>query len=192
MVIHFHEDQRDQERLHQRCLRSILNIHWSDFVTNVEVLEQAEITSIEAMMLKTATLGRAHLQDGGPSPAKDRPIRTLSRNANIDAETNNRISKTSSALRRLREKVWERRGISLKTKLKVYRAVVLTALLYGCETWTVYRRHEKQINHFHLRCLRNILHIRWQDKVSDTERVCLSRIGLTSHQRACTRRAQRL
>ncbi|KAL8590540.1 hypothetical protein ACOMHN_010976 [Nucella lapillus] len=94
---------------------------------------------------------------------------TLSRNANIDAETNNRISKASSAFGRLREKVWERRGISLKTKLKVYRAVVLTTLLYGCETWTVYRRHEKQINHFHLRCLRNILNIRWQDKVPDTE-----------------------
>ncbi|KAL8566846.1 hypothetical protein ACOMHN_052244 [Nucella lapillus] len=94
---------------------------------------------------------------------------TLSHNANIDAVTNNRISKASSAFGRLREKVWERRGISLKTKLKVYRAVVLTTLLYGCETWTVYRRHEKQINHFHLRCLRNILHIRWQDKVPDTE-----------------------
>jgi len=94
---------------------------------------------------------------------------TLSRNANIDAEINNRISKASSAFGRLREKVWERRGISLNTKLKVYHAVVLTSLLYGCKTWTACRRHEKLINHFHLRCLRNILHIRWQDKVSDTE-----------------------
>ncbi|KAL8572129.1 hypothetical protein ACOMHN_052926 [Nucella lapillus] len=34
---------------------------------------------------------------------------TISRNANIGAETNNRISKTSSAFGRLREKVWERR-----------------------------------------------------------------------------------
>ncbi|KAL8561349.1 hypothetical protein ACOMHN_040427 [Nucella lapillus] len=56
---------------------------------------------------------------------------TLSRNANIDAETSNRISKASSAFGRLREKVLERRGISLKTKLKVYRAVVLTTLLYS-------------------------------------------------------------
>ena len=59
------------------------------------------------------------------------------------AEINNRISKASSTFRRLREKVWERRGISLETKLKVYRAVVLTTLLYGSETWTVYRRHER-------------------------------------------------
>lgn len=94
---------------------------------------------------------------------------TLSCNANIDAEINSRISKASSAFGRLREKVWERRGISLKTKLKVYRAVVLTTLFYGCETWTAYRKHERQLNHFHLRCLRNLLHIRWQDKVPDTE-----------------------
>jgi len=59
---------------------------------------------------------------------------TPSRNANIDAEINNRISKASSAFWRLREKVWERRGISLNTKFKVYHAVVLTSLLYGCET----------------------------------------------------------
>ncbi len=87
---------------------------------------------------------------------------TLSRNANIDAEINNRISRACSEFGRLREKVWGRRGISLNTKLKVYHAVVLTTLLYGCETWAAYRRHEKLINHFHLRCLRNILHIRWQ------------------------------
>ena len=30
----------------------LLNIHWSDFVTNVEVLEQAEVPSIEAILSK--------------------------------------------------------------------------------------------------------------------------------------------
>ena len=93
---------------------------------------------------------------------------TLSHNATIDREITNRISKASSSFGRLRKTVWERRGIKLATKLKVYQAVVLTTLLYGCETWTVYRKHERQINHFHLGCLRNLLHIRWQDKVPDT------------------------
>ena len=94
---------------------------------------------------------------------------TLSRSATIDAEVNNRISKASNAFGRLRERVWERRGISLSTKLKVYCAAVLTTLFYGCETWTLYRRHERQINHFHLQCLRRLLHICWQDRVPDTE-----------------------
>ena len=34
---------------------------------------------------------------------------------------------------------------------------------------TVYNRHAKQLNAFHMRCLRTLLRIRWQDKVPDTE-----------------------
>ena len=94
---------------------------------------------------------------------------TLSRAVNIDVEVNNRIAKASAAFGRLRENVWERRGLSLATKLKVYHAVVLTTLLYASETWTVYSRHARQLNHFHLSCLRRLLRIRWQDKIPDTE-----------------------
>ena len=39
------------ERFHQRCLRAILNIQWNDVVTNF--LEQAELSSNEAMLLKS-------------------------------------------------------------------------------------------------------------------------------------------
>ena len=45
---------------------------------------------------------------------------TLSRDANIDVEVNNRLSKANSAFGRLRKKVWDRRGISQETKLKVW------------------------------------------------------------------------
>ena len=71
---------------------------------------------------------------------------TLSRAVSIDIEINNRIAKANSTFGRLRETVWERRGLSLITKLKVYCAVVLTTLLYACETWTVYSRHARQLN----------------------------------------------
>jgi hypothetical protein len=94
---------------------------------------------------------------------------TLSQVTNIDAEINNRIAKASAAFGRLRENVWERRGLSLTTKLKVYKAVILTTLLYASETWTAYSRHVRQLNHFHLNCLRRLLHVRWQDKIPDTE-----------------------
>ncbi|XP_069742434.1 uncharacterized protein [Narcine bancroftii] len=40
------------EHFHQRCLRSILNIHWSDFIPNIEGLEMAEADSIESTLLK--------------------------------------------------------------------------------------------------------------------------------------------
>ena len=54
-------------------------------------------------------------------------------------------------------------------KIKVYHAVVLTTLLYGCKTWTTYQQHIKKLNHFHTTCLRKTLGITWQKRISDTE-----------------------
>ena len=82
------------------------------------------------------------------------------------------------AFGRLRANVWERNRIKLDTKLKVYKAVVLPTLLYACETWTVYQRHAKRLNHFHLSCLRKLLKIKWQDKIPDTE--VLTKAGMQS------------
>ena len=70
---------------------------------------------------------------------------------------------------------WDRSGIRLDTKLKVYRPVVLPTLLYACETWTVYQRHAKRLNHFHTR---KFLKIKWQDRIPDTE--VLKRAGMQS------------
>ena len=103
---------------------------------------------------------------------------TFSYRINIDDEIKNRIAKASSAFGKLRKKVWERRGISQSTRVKVYKTVVFTTLLYGCEAWTVYRRHEKQLQQFHTRCLRRIFTIRWNDFVPDTE--VLERANLPS------------
>ena len=105
---------------------------------------------------------------------------TLSRSVVIDDEINTRIAKASAAFGRLSKNVWDRRGITTETKLKVYKAVVLTTLLYGCETWTVYARHAKKLNHFHTTRLRKLLGISWQERVPDTE--VLTRAGLTSVQ----------
>ena len=57
-------------------------------------------------------------------------------------------------------------------------AVVLTVLLYACQSWTVYSRHARKLNHFHTQCLRIILSINWQDMVPDTE--VLTRAGIPS------------
>ena len=110
--------------------------------------------------------------DGQPLPAVDKFTylgSTLSRSANLDDEVTTRLSKASSAFGRLRDKAWDRRGIHTKTKINVYKAVVLPTLLYGCETWTVYSRHAKKLNSFHLKCLRKILRIKQEDKIPDTE-----------------------
>ncbi|BHF64434.1 hypothetical protein SprV_0200743800 [Sparganum proliferum] len=62
---------------------------------------------------------------------------TLSRNTKIDDEVAHRISKASQAFGRLQSTVWNRHGLQLSTKLKIYKVVILPTLLYGAETWTV-------------------------------------------------------
>nr|VZI48454.1 unnamed protein product [Spirometra erinaceieuropaei] len=103
---------------------------------------------------------------------------TLSHNTKIDDEVANRISKASQAFGRLRSTVWNRHGLRLSTKLKMYKAVILPTLLYGAETWTVYTRQARRLNHFHLSCLRRILRLNWQDRIPDTE--VLERTGIPS------------
>ena len=57
--------------------------------------------------------------------------------------------------------------MSLETKLKVYRALGPPCLLYPCETWTINTCHAKQLNTFHMRCLRTLLRVTWHDRVPD-------------------------
>lgn len=49
------------ERFHQRCLRNILRIKWSDYRTNNSVLEEAKVTSVEARIIKSQLRWTGHL-----------------------------------------------------------------------------------------------------------------------------------
>ena len=93
----------------------------------------------------------------------------ISVDGSLDKDIASRISKASQALGRLRNRLLNHHNITLDTKLKLYRAVVFSSLLYGCETWTVYRQHLKQLERFHQRALRSVLGIRWQDRVTNSE-----------------------
>ena len=86
--------------------------------------------------------------------------------------------KASAAFGLLRGSVWDRSGIRLDTKLNINRSVVLPTQLYAFETWTVYQRPAKRLNHFHTSCLRKLLNIKWQERIPDTE--VLKRAGMQS------------
>jgi hypothetical protein len=88
---------------------------------------------------------------------------------------------------KLNKRVWYNSSLTEKTRLHVYQACVLSTLLYGSESLTTYARHEKKLNSFHLRCLRRILHIQWQDKVSNTEVLELANMR-SMHTILCERR----
>jgi len=76
------------------------------------------------------------------------------------------------------QRVWENQKLTTPTKMAVYRACIISTLLYGSESWTSYAAQEKLLNVFHLRCLRHILSISWQDRITNS--AVLERAGIPS------------
>ncbi|KAI8519265.1 hypothetical protein Bbelb_025220 [Branchiostoma belcheri] len=112
---------------------------------------------------------------------------TVTQNLSLDKELDRRIARAAGVMTKLAKRVWDNNLLTLNTKLQVYRACVLSTLLYGSETWTTYARQENRLESFRLRCLRRILGISWRDRVPNT--TVLERSGsLSLHLLLCQRR----
>ncbi|RVE73868.1 hypothetical protein OJAV_G00035550 [Oryzias javanicus] len=94
---------------------------------------------------------------------------TITSDARIDKELDNRLAKANSAFGRLHSRMWNNKHLKRPTKISVYRAVVVTTLLYGSESWVTYQHHLRVLERFHQRCLRIILGIHWSDFVTNVE-----------------------
>ena len=103
---------------------------------------------------------------------------TITDNLSIDSELNKRIGKAAMTLSRLTKRVWSNNKLSDHTKVNVYKACVISTLLYGSESRTMSAHQEKRLNVFHMRCIRRILGITWQDRV--TNKVVLEKAGIPS------------
>ena len=95
-----------------------------------------------------------------------------------DKEISCRIQNACASYGKLESKLWKRAGIRLATKCKVYKAVVLPALLYSAETYTLYRGQIARLEAIQQRHLRKIMKIKWDDYVPNVE--VLRRAGLES------------
>ncbi|KAF7238022.1 hypothetical protein EG68_11768, partial [Paragonimus skrjabini miyazakii] len=91
----------------------------------------------------------------------------LSTDLFLNRELRARVGKVSVASGRLGKRVWK--NCSLKLSTRLYRSVVLSILLYGGETWTLYQQNVRYLIRFCLQYLRRILGIRWADMISNAE-----------------------
>ncbi len=101
-------------------------------------------------------------------------------------EIRSRFNLARSAFSRLQSCLWSRREISLRTKGRVYQAVVRSILLYGCETWPVLVANERMLEVFDNDSIRRILRVRRIDCVPSVElqrRLCLTSIPALLAQR---------
>lgn len=103
---------------------------------------------------------------------------TVMNNNKMDEEIATRMANASISYGRLKQKVWQNKDLTFKTKCSVYRAIVLSSLLYGTETWPVYKLVARKFNTYMMRHLRQILNVKWYEFVSNKE--ILSRANLPS------------
>ena len=65
--------------------------------------------------------------------------------------------------------VFDCRDLTVETKLKVYNHCIISLMMYGRETWTIYRHHIKLLRTIQQRDLRSILKIRWDHFITNDE-----------------------
>ena len=65
--------------------------------------------------------------------------------------------------------IWTARHVSVKLKINILRASVISILLYGSEAWTLCNDSENCLNSFATRCYRQILGISYLDHISNEE-----------------------
>ena len=91
----------------------------------------------------------------------------------VGKDVRSRISKASRAFGCLQRSVFQNRHLSTDTKRTVYRAAVLSVLLYGAETWAVKANSLRRLSGFHNRCIRSIMGVtrlrQWRERITSRQ-----------------------
>jgi hypothetical protein len=87
----------------------------------------------------------------------------ISADNNTTPDLSYRLSRAGHAFSLLKP-LFSHRHLHLRTKVRLYKAVVLTNLLYGCETWALLKFQSQRLEVFHMRCLRNIMGLSIMDQ----------------------------
>ena len=77
------------------------------------------------------------------------------------ADVKKRIALASASFKRL-SSIWQATDIGRKTKASLFKSLVLSVLLYGCE---LTKGEEEKLDIFQTKCLRRIFKIRWQQHI---------------------------
>ena len=65
--------------------------------------------------------------------------------------------------------VWNDRSISLSSKIRLMRSLVVFIFLYVCESWTLTAEPQRRIQAMEMRCYHKILRISYKDHVTNEE-----------------------
>ena len=67
--------------------------------------------------------------------------------------------------------------MSFTTKHKLYKSLIVSILLYGCEAWTLLADSEKRIQAFEFKCLRRLLNFTYHEGKTNVWQVVENLVG---------------
>ena len=65
------------------------------------------------------------------------------------------------------DSILKSRDITLPTKVRLVKAMVLYVVMYGCESWIVKKAERRRIDAFELWCWRKLLRVPWTARRSN-------------------------
>ena len=86
------------------------------------------------------------------------------------AEIVSRIAQCTTTMTRLKP-IWNDQNITLRSKVRLMRTLIISILLYACETCTLTIELQRSIKAVEMRCYRRLLHISYKYHITN-EIVC--------------------
>ena len=88
----------------------------------------------------------------------------ISESADLDAEIKRRIGAAWTIVRRYSSPLNDRRNARLSLKIRLFKAEVMEAMLYGCATWTMRSQNFSSLRTTHHKLLLRIIGFRRKDR----------------------------
>ena len=102
-----------------------------------------------------------------------------------------RIVQTTAAMTRLKP-VWNDRSISLSSKIRLMRSLVISIFLYAYESWTLTVELQRRIQAMEMRCYCKILHISYKDHVTNEKVLAKIQQAIGPHEDLTTVKRRKL
>ena len=89
----------------------------------------------------------------------------ISESADLDTEIKRRIGAAWAGVRKYSSQLYDRRNAQLSLKIRLFKAEVMEAMLYGCATWTMRSQDFSSLRTAHHKLLLRIIGFRRKDRI---------------------------
>ena len=89
----------------------------------------------------------------------------ISESADLDIEIKRRIGAAWASVRKYSSQLYDRRNARLSLKIRLFKAEVMEAMLYGCATWTMRSQDFSSLRTAHHKLLLRIIGFRRKDRI---------------------------